>query len=333
MSGEGGVGGGNGDAGTNGEAGLGGESGAAGTSCGEACACDGHACACKVGELRSCAGAGLLGSCAAGTQTCGTDRHWSACSVQAKSKDTCAANNDDNCNGVVNEGCPCIQGQQRPCSDGGLVGKCAAGKQTCGADATWGTCSIVPAASDTCQPSNNDNCSGPANEGCLCIEGVTTRPCGVCQDGIQTCTDGRNGQFGACIGGTNMTTYYLDADGDGHAVNISTTICGAPPAKYITGPVDDCYDSNADVFPGQTNWFQFNRGDGSFDYNCVNGEEPQVVKGGAIGCLSCNAQCGCATLDFASSTPPCGSAVNSHNCWNGQAGCEFHNLGLNQLCR
>lgn len=312
---------------------MSGEGGAAGANCGEACACDGHACDCKVAEQRSCTAAGSLGSCAAGTQTCDTDRHWGACSVLAKSKDTCVPGNDDTSDGLVNESCPCVQGQQRPCSDGGLVGKCTTGKQTCGSDAKWGACSITPAAADTCQQGNNDNCAGPANEGCLCIEGVTTRPCGVCQDGVQTCTNGATGQFGACVGGTNMTTYYLDADGDGHAGNISTTICGPAPAKYITGPVDDCYDSNPDAFPGQTNWFDVHRGDGSFDYDCLNGEEPKVVKNDLIGCLSCSASCGCATGEYAKTTPPCGPPFDAHNCDSAQWGCQLYGVDRIQYCR
>jgi hypothetical protein len=146
---------------------------------------------------------------------------------------------------------------------------------------------------------NNDNCSGPPNEGCLCIEGVTTRDCGVCQDGKQTCTNGKTAQYGACTGGSAMKTYYLDADGDGHAVNVSTTVCGPAPAHYITGPVDDCYDSNKDVFPGQTKYFQVQRGDGSFDYNCNNAEEGLLKKGDPIGSAGCPSPntCGASTCN------------------------------------
>jgi hypothetical protein len=298
--------------------GMSGEGGSAGADCGEACACDGHPCDCAAGDQRSCADGGLLGSCAAGTQACGTDRRWGACNIQAKGKDTCASGNDDTCNGVVNEGCPCVEGQTRPCSDGGLVGKCAAGRQTCAA-ATWGACSIAPATADTCVLGNNDNCSGPANEGCLCIEGVTTRPCGVCQDGSQTCSSGKTGQYGACSGGTTMKTYYLDSDGDGHAVNVATTVCGAAPAKYITGPVDDCYDSNENAFPGQTNAFSVTRGDGSYDYNCNNVEEPTIKKGDAAGCAGCmtttSGACECAAPGTISSTPACGASFGVSVCY------------------
>jgi hypothetical protein len=194
-----------------------------------------------------------------------------------------------------------------------LLGKCAAGKQTCGANATWGACSITPAAADTCVLDNNDNCSGPPNEGCLCIEGVTTRPCGVCQDGTQTCSNGKTGQYGACSGGTTMQTYYLDNDNDQHAVNVSTTVCGPPPANYITGPIDDCYDQSKDVHPGQTSFFGVHRGDGSFDYDCNGVEEIKYITRDPDLCTACTTSgvCGCATYR---SPPACGGTLKLQSC-------------------
>jgi len=315
--------------GTAGEGGASGSESLAGAS-GEGGAAG--AVGCSLGEQRSCAEGGLRGSCAAGIQTCTADHLWGDCSIQPKIKDSCVAGNDDTCNGVVNEGCPCVQGQTRPCSDGGYVGKCAAGKQTCGANATWGACSIAPAAADTCVLGNNDNCSGPPNEGCLCIEGVTTKDCGVCQDGKQTCTNGKTAQYGACTGGSAMKTYYLDADGDGHAVNVSTTVCGPAPAHYITGPVDDCYDLNKDAFPGQTKYFTVQRGDGSFDYNCINGEEAFYKIGDQNGCAACAADCSCATLGVISTAYACGVQFGTGSCY-GDPNCSLHGVaGPTQAC-
>ena len=157
-------------------------------------------------------------------------------------------------------------------------------------------------------------CDGATNEGCLCIEGVTTRPCGVCQDGTQTCSNGKTGQYGACSGGT-MKTYYLDDDSDGHAVNVSTTGCGPAPAKYITGPVDDCDDQSGDVFPGQTRFFALHRGDGSFDYDCNGFEEPEYKTGHNLLCASCTTGqvCICATFR---SAPACGEPLDLSICTN-----------------
>src|SRR5450432_3416582 len=143
-----------------------GESGAAGAP-----TCPG--CVCTAGEQRSCADGGALGSCAAGMQTCGTDRVWGDCSVKAKAKDNCVLGNDDNCNGTANEGCPCNSGAVRTCAAAGALGSCAAGQQACTTDGTWGACSIKPAAKDTCTAANDDTCNGTPNEGCTCILGAT----------------------------------------------------------------------------------------------------------------------------------------------------------------
>jgi len=316
-----------GEAGEVGLAGMAGVGGEGGT---------GTAPDCSLGEKRQCSKGGFLGSCGAGTQSCLADGRWSDCDIQPKAKDACTPGNDDNCNGIVNEGCPCVQGQQRSCSDAGLVGPCAAGKQTCGADAMWGPCSIAPAASDTCVLGNNDNCSGPPNEGCLCIEGVTTRNCGVCQDGTQTCTNGKTGQYGACSGGSSMTTYYLDADGDGHAVNTPSTVCGPAPAHYIVGPVDDCYDANKDVFPGQTKFFTTQRGDGSFDYNCDGKSETSLKVGDVFGCSQCGgSQCGCVTPGHATAADvvACGTNYGTTVCYADPA-CNGHGVSAgNMSCR
>ena len=50
--------------------------------------------------------------------------------------DTCAVGNDDNCNGVPNEACLCIEGATRNC------GPCNDGSQTCtnGKAGTFGPC-------------------------------------------------------------------------------------------------------------------------------------------------------------------------------------------------
>jgi len=48
----------------------------------------------------------------------------------------------------------------------------------------------------------------------------------------------------------------FDGDGDGY------TTC------------EDCYDLNTDAFPGQTEYFEVDRGDGSFDYDCDGSESP-----------------------------------------------------------
>lgn len=65
-----------------------------------------------------------------------------------------------------------------------------------------------------------------------------------------------------CISGN----CYVDVDGDRYAPNLGTKRCRV--LSQLSG--NDCYDSNINVHPGQTEYFTTNRGDGSFDYNCDN---------------------------------------------------------------
>jgi len=241
--------------------------------------CDGTAnggCTCVVGDAaRSCAMDGAKGNCAAGTETCLNTGKWSACSVLPASADSCAVTGDDaNCNGIKNDGCPCVTGNTQACGpdavgickpgvatctngvwgacvgavnkstrdctstadndcDGrpdntidticqcgsgftqtcnahpGYDGKgpCKAGSQSCVVasdrmSSAWGACSgaVGPAGGDTCAQGNDDNCTGTPNDGCICINNVTVKACGLCGDGSMTCTDGKNGAYGPCNG-------------------------------------------------------------------------------------------------------------------------------------
>jgi hypothetical protein len=54
---------------------------------------------------------------------------------------------------------------------------------------------------------------------------------------------------------------------------------------------DDCSDTEFDVHPGQTNWFEVARMDGTFDYDCDGDDAREfetIVCEGALGCGSEN---------------------------------------------
>jgi hypothetical protein len=184
------------------------EGGQAGASSAEAGAAEAGAAGapgdCQPNATRSCRDAGALGQCAAGIETCTAERIWGACSVKPAAKDTCAVNNDDNCNGIVNEGCPCVSGESRSCKDAGALGKCATGTQACTGAGGWGGCSIVPASKDGCTTNKDDEtCNGKTNEGCVCLQGET-RTCaqaglvGKCAAAGATETCSAAGAWGAC---------------------------------------------------------------------------------------------------------------------------------------
>lgn len=80
------------------------------------------------------------GSCAGSVQTC-TDGKLGACSKVAQEHDTCDRGNDDNCNGVPNEGCQCINGTSTPCAN--QNGVCAGSFSRCNGG-VLGPCSVMP---------------------------------------------------------------------------------------------------------------------------------------------------------------------------------------------
>lgn len=231
----------------------------------------------------------------------------------------------------------CEPDQSRFCREGGAIGACASGIQTCTGVGEWGPCSIQPAPQDSCEEGNNDNCSGPPNEGCSCVNGVTSRPCGPCNDGIQICTNGKAGQFGACTGAVLVpVTYYRDADGDGFGSSATATVCsGTKPSGY-SDQTGDCCDDGGDValaakiHPGQAEFFETpaNLCNVTWNYDCSSAVETDPPSHGT-GCLdntsapacvkevtpfnesSCGqtaVECGCGATSQNACTTGCGSS-------------------------
>lgn len=75
-------------------------------------------------------------------------------------------------------------------------------------------------------------------------------------------------------------TYYYDYDGDGWGSTTSACLCSAD-GYYTSAYSSDCYDYNADANPGATSFYQNNRGDGSWDYNCDSSQEKQLTDRGS----------------------------------------------------
>lgn len=85
----------------------------------------------------------------------------------------------------------------------------------------------------------------------------------------------------------NKTIWVDDTDRDGYIENHSQDfiVSAEKPAKgwvkvrwkdtskyFGSSTQYDCYDKNSSAYPGQTNYFKTDRGDGSFDYDCDGSE-------------------------------------------------------------
>jgi hypothetical protein len=165
------------------------------------------------------------GECRPGTRTC-SNGSWGACAGQVLPKpevcsETPGNEKDDDCNGVVNDGCGCTDGATLSCytGPGGTngVGVCHGGTQTCSGN-TWGPCvgEVVPAA-EVCGNGVDEDCRlgdavcpgcvdpvtslthpvGPAPVACVTVP-LAQRNVGQCKDGSMTCV--ANGVWSACAG-------------------------------------------------------------------------------------------------------------------------------------
>ncbi len=196
--------------------------------------CDGTSdedCICIDGSTQTC-GPPDIGICQPGIQTCINDL-WGSCQGAVYPQpETCGNGLDDDCDGIVDDGCACIEGSTQSCGPPD-IGICQPGIQTC-TDGQWGSCenAIYP-QNETCGNGLDDDCDGLIDEGCFCTDGQT-RTCGpqeigVCQPGIQTCS---NGAWGACTGAiwpmAENCSNGLDDDCDG-SIDCSDSDCQGLP--------------------------------------------------------------------------------------------------------
>jgi len=153
--------------------------------------------------------------------------------------ETCEGSDDD-CDGQVDEGCSCTNGQTQACYTGAPVtqnvGECSDGSQTCSGGA-WGTCSgDVTPTTETCDGLDND-CDNQTDEGdpggggsCatglqgVCVAGTQHCVNGnvVCQQNVQPSSELCNGLDDDCDGSTDEN----DPQGGGSCNTGQSGICG-----------------------------------------------------------------------------------------------------------
>lgn len=145
------------------------------------CAAEAIAECCVSGTTRACyegpPGTEDVGDCSAGLERCLGNRWEGLCTGDSlpAATDACdAAGRDQDCNGIVNDGCACSGTATRDCYTGDAstedVGLCRGGSQAC-SGGVYGACTgeVTPGA-ETCGNSVDEDCDGsdlacpPAND-------------------------------------------------------------------------------------------------------------------------------------------------------------------------
>jgi|GEM_PF-2733187 len=205
-------------------------------------------CPCGPGETQACftgpVAARRVGGCTDGVQTCDAvgraewgnwgDAPCVGGSVPAPEQ---CDGLDHDCNGALDDGCPCTAGAMRACGTAFAIVPCRAGTQTCIPAGTWSACAdAVGPMADVCDGMDND-CDGDVDEGCGCMPEPE-----ICGDGVDNDCDGVTDEA-ACTtrpdagvadgGGTCVPTTEacdgVDNDCDG---TIDNGVCDACRCDY-----------------------------------------------------------------------------------------------------
>jgi hypothetical protein len=241
--------------------------------------CDGivdEGCGCDTGDARECfTGPGStvnLGMCHGGLQHCVSGSWAPECDGEVVPQPEACDTLDNNCDGVVDDGCSCVDGNVQPCytGPGGTqgVGPCAAGSQTC-AGGLWLACAgeVTPqgegcngqdddcdGSTDEGNPGGGGSCStgqpGPCAAGTLQCSGggLTCAPNTgpipeVCSDGVDNDCNGQVDDGCSCSHGICSTGGPLVAGCDGCV----TQICAADPFCCSTSWDNTCVGETQSV--------------------------------------------------------------------------------------
>ena len=136
-----------------------------------------------------------IGLCKPGTRIC-SNKQWTKCIGEQLPVTESCDGADNDCDGVIDEGCSCEDGQTQVCSLD--VGACQVGTQKCVSGQWSGICSGVLPVSDTCN-GIDDDCDGLADVKYnthepleqSCYDGIAgTESNAPCKPGVRYCHKG-----------------------------------------------------------------------------------------------------------------------------------------------
>ncbi len=196
-----------------------------------------------------------VGECAMGVQYCEGET-WGECQDYVlPTPEQCGTDGmgnglDNNCSGIVDEGCGCTDGDTRPC--GTNIGACEQGTQTC-EDGEWGECEdAIGPEPEVCDGVDN-SCNGIVDDDLRNACGQCEGPCytyettpgdmgGDIEEGLEFIDgddpDNASGKDGVTLSEASTFPSYLwaaNSGGSGYTVSKVDTTTGEEVGRYWVG--------------------------------------------------------------------------------------------------
>lgn len=153
-------------------------------------------CFCVVGEMQRCFSGEYpgrrVGACRDGQQRCEPGPgiefdDWGnfACMGEILPVTERCDGTDADCDGAIDEGCPCTGGETRGCGTEFVTAPCTPGTQTCRGGAWSGCEGAIGPSADVCEDMIDNDCDGLIDDLCTCVSEPER-----CADGLDNDCDG-----------------------------------------------------------------------------------------------------------------------------------------------